>query len=145
MISGHINLQPCEFETHYVPRLNELLSTPTAPIIIGNANGADLMSLLYLLERGYPAKLITIYYHNYNKDHSTSIDKYRQYGVSVVSGFTSYSKRDQAMTADSTEDILWVRPASQTKELLERMGIPYRSTRISGTERNYIRRKQQNA
>ena len=131
-ISGHCNLTKNEFEQHYKPKLDLLQSTP---IVIGNAFGADLMSFEYLLTKSYPIHLITIYHFGTG----APISFYKNTNVKLVEGFTSYTKRDEAMTVASTEDCAWVRPKSETKLLL---GKHYSEKRKSGTELNLIRREK---
>jgi hypothetical protein len=79
--------------------------------------------------------LITVYHHGTGKQ------KYPK-DIQIVSNFTSYTKRDAAMTFASTENLLWVRPDEESKILL---GEKYDPKRKSGTELNRLRRIKMNA
>jgi len=48
------------------------------------------------------------------------------------------------MTYSSDVDIAWLRSPEETKKLLEANGEKYRPMRISGTEKNLLRRKNKN-
>jgi hypothetical protein len=133
-ISGHCNLSSKEFQDHYIPRLDELLLHPV-PIVVGNAYGADTKSFEYLTENNYPANLIIVYHHGTGKQ------KYPK-DIQIVSNFTSYTKRDAAMTFASTEELLWVRPDEESKILL---GEKFDPKRKSGTELNRLRRIKMNS
>jgi hypothetical protein len=54
-------------------------------------------------------------------------------------GFKDDESRDRAMTIVSTDDILWIRPVEESKKLY---GKKYRPNRISGTEKNKLRREE---
>lgn len=142
-ISGHINLTQDEFLTHYVPTLDQIIN-PTNKFVMGNAHGGDTMGLDYLLENGISPKSITIYYHGFDKNHPRNRDYYRSKGLNLIDGFKSYTERDSAMTYSSDIDIAWIRPKEETKKLLESLGEIYRPSRVSGTEKNLIRRHQKN-
>ena len=135
-ISGHVNIQQHEFDTHYIPSLDEFIKLKHH-VVIGNANGVDTMAYDYLIKKGHPGSLITIYHYGQS---GNPTDKYLNQGVQVKTGFTSYTKRDACMTTDSTDDLLWVRPVEETIKLLESNGEVYRPGRISGTEANLKRR-----
>lgn len=67
----------------------------------------------------------------------------------TVNGFKSDEMRDIAMTKDSMYDIVWVRPhdedyVNKLKVDLMKKGIKYNPNRISGTEKNIIRRNNKN-
>jgi hypothetical protein len=61
--------------------------------------------------------------------------------LKVTIGFTSYTNRDTQVTADSTTDILWVRPKDEATKLL---GSKYKGSHITGTEKNLLRRQNKN-
>ncbi len=46
----------------------------------------------------------------------------------------------QKMTINSTHDIAWIRPEEETRRLVEAEGKKYSPGRISGTEKNLLRR-----
>jgi hypothetical protein len=134
-ISGHCNITHEEFDNHYKPKLDEIISNPIHNILIGNARGADTLALDYLIFNNYPKELITIYFYS---PYNCSMNKYE--GLNIVNGFTSYTKRDSEMTKLSTEDLLWIRSDEDNKIMLESMGMVYIKKRKSGTELNLIRR-----
>ncbi len=139
-ISGHCNLQDSEFDEFYKPRLVELILDPV-PVVIGNARGADTMSYQYLCLHGYPVDKITIYHHG----SGTSEESYRRRFVKVIKGFPSYTKRDEAMTYASTEELAWVRDPEKSRQLVEASGGRFDPKRKSGTELNLLRRQRINA
>lgn len=136
-ISGHCNLSNLEFEEFYKSQLDALLSNPV-PIVIGNAYGCDTISFEYLIKNQYPHHLITVYHYGTGVPIS-----YYPKTIKTISNFTSYTKRDAAMTLASTEDLLWVRPEEQTKALIESQGKTFSAKRKTGTELNRLRRKKQ--
>jgi hypothetical protein len=139
-ISGHCNISQDEFELHYKLKIDKIILDKTNKFVIGNAWGADTMALEYLLKNNYPANMITIYY--LESKNSKSIDYYKSLGVNVIDEFTSYSKRDGQMTMDSDVDIAWIRPQHETEELLKKNCEKFNKSRISGTEKNLLRRKK---
>ena len=74
--------------------------------------------------------MIAVYHHGTGKQNYPE-------NIKVVSNFTSYTKRDAAMTFASTEDLLWVRPDEESKILI---GVKFDPKRKSGTELNRLRR-----
>lgn len=142
-ISGHINLSQDEFLVHYVPKLNQVINSKNK-FVMGNAQGGDTLGLDYLLTHGVSPKSITIYYHGFNPSHPRNKDYYRSMGLNLIDGFKSYTERDSAMTYASNIDIAWVRSKEETRKLLESLGETYRPSRVSGTEKNLIRRQQKN-
>ncbi len=141
-VSGHINLTKTEFCEHYKPKLDKLIETKKNKIVVGNAAGADTIALNYLLENGYPPNMITIYYHRFDKNHLFRENEYKSKNLNVINGFKSFEERDSAMTFNSDEDLLWIRPMEETRKIIEASGIKFRPERISGTEKNFIRRQQ---
>lgn len=132
-ISGHTNLKDEEFDIHYKPALDSL---KTEKVLIGNAYGADKMAFDYLISKGYPKHLITIFCYGRT---SVPPDYYTSKNVTVIDEFKSYTSRDAYMTNNSDYDILWVRPDEETKKMVESEGKVYRP-RVSGTELNRQRR-----
>jgi hypothetical protein len=130
-ISGHTNLTSNKFELHYRAAIDKAIQDGH-DFVIGHAEGADFMALEYLLSHGVSSERITIFI----------FDRWKQglaekYPSVRDDNYKSYSARDAAMTENSDYDILWVRPESETKQLL---GNNYKPGRVSGTEQNRLRR-----
>jgi hypothetical protein len=140
-ISGHTNLTKEEFNKNYKEKLDSIIhNEKDYTFIIGNSNGADLIALKYLLNNGCNPKLITIYYMDNINDRNENY--YINLGLNIIKGFTSYDKRDSLMTKNSDLDIGWIRSPEENKKLLESIGEKFRKNRISGTEKNLLRRKK---
>jgi len=116
MISGHIDLTPQEFETHYTPRIDEAVAQE-CDFVVGDAPGADAMAQAYLKQRQQGALFKVTVYHAYRKPRHNA-------GFSTRGGYLSHTAKDSAMTAVSDVDIAWVRQGKET----------------SGTARNLARR-----
>lgn len=141
MVSGHINLQDKEFQQHYIPALDKAI-TRGDDFYLGGANGADTMAAQYLISKGVKPSKITIFiYEKYSEAEEEARIVAQQMAVIIVSGFSSYTDRDATMTQKSDYDIAWVRPPELQKQLL---GDKYNPKKISGTERNLIRRQKKN-
>ena len=130
-VSGHLDLSPQKFQKHYVPDL-VMAMTFSSTIITSDSRGCDAMTQEFLYERHYPHVIV---YHMFDAPRIN-------FSFSTKGGFQSDTERDEAMTRDSTKDIAWVRPADDTKRLVESQGKKYRPGRVSGTEKNIIRRLQ---
>lgn len=151
-ISGHVDLSEAQFRQHYVSELERALSAhPTATFVIGTSPGADTMALEWLLQEAHcdPTRITLCVFPLPKSKEQLSVLRSRYRGVHVVMGpqgpatgalFRSYTERDAYMTALSREDIAWVRPEEETKALY---GDAFRPGRVSGTERNILRRRQQ--
>src|SRR5680860_88981 len=111
-ISGHTNLTPLEFQTHYHQALDTAIQEDH-DYVIGHSGGGDQMGLNYLFNKGVDPSKITIYvYDRYNKG---LVAKYSRIGVNVKDEqYGTYTQRDSAMTRDSDYDILWVRSEEDT-------------------------------
>ena len=70
------------------------------------------------------------------------VARFQSQGVSVRSGWSSHTARDEAMTKNSDYDIAWVRSEAETRALYGHLPH-WRDGRISGTEKNLIRRREQ--
>jgi hypothetical protein len=114
-ISGHLDLTPAEFEAHYRPVLDAALARGEA-FVVGDARGTDAMSQSYLQGKTDTVVL----YHMFASPRNNA-------GFPTVGGFESDESRDARMTADSHQDIAWVRPGREK----------------SGTQKNLDRRKNQ--
>jgi len=133
-ISGHLDLSPELFIKHYLNQLHEAINSG-GKFIMGDAKGVDLMAQEYLLEQSVGFDRITVY-HMHNKPRNLVSSEIQTRG-----GFESDEERDKQMTLDSDLDIAYVRTDEENKKLY---GKKYRAGRISGTEKNLIRRKELN-
>jgi hypothetical protein len=112
-ISGHLDLTPEEFEAHCRPAIDAAL-TRDESFIVGDARGCDAIAQQYLM--GKTTKVVV--YHMFHNPRNNV-------GFFTIGGFQSDSERDAEMTADSDQDIAWVRPGRER----------------SGTQRNLDRRR----
>ncbi|KAI1860967.1 uncharacterized protein JN550_011122 [Neoarthrinium moseri] len=160
LISGHTDLSPSGFTTHYVPHINTALDTGHR-FILGDAAGTDTFALAYLLSAPVLAahpnivSRITVYpsrRHNIAAlraqglrviapDHP-SLKVERTVGVVGKKGPDArrwhHIQRDANMTAASDYDILFVRSEEESRRLY---GEKYRA-RMSATELNRRRREE---
>ena len=125
-ISGHTNLSEDEFALHYKDRIIEQVNQGSR-FVVGDARGADAMARRLL--RGYNG--VTVY-------HIGTAPRGYNYDFATKGGFEDDDDRDAAMTRDSDDDILWIRPSDEYKKLL---GNRYNPTYISGTTKNLMRRQ----
>jgi hypothetical protein len=154
MISGHIDISPSDFASHYVPAIDLAISRGEY-FILGDAQGTDTLALDYLLQHsgsGFQHH-ITIY-----PSRPYKVAKFETMGLStrtdppadaLSSGASTRSKwrkqgdprathlqRDARMTSASDYDTLWARTEDEARKLY---GHKYR-TRVSATELNRLRR-----
>jgi hypothetical protein len=113
-ISGHLDLSPEEFEEYYRPGIDAAL-TREEGFVVGDARGTDAMAQSYLLGKTEAV----VVYHMFSSPRNNV-------GFPTIGGFESDETRDARMTADSQQDIAWVRPGRKK----------------SGTQKNLDRRKQ---
>lgn len=113
-VSGHLDLTPEEFEAHYRPAIDAALARGEA-FVMGDARGTDAMTQSYLLGK----TTAVVVYHMFSSPRNNA-------GFPTVGGFASDAERDARMTADSDQDIAWVRPGREK----------------SGTQKNLDRRRQ---
>ena len=150
-VSGHIDITPQQFSTHYAPALDAAIHRGDA-FVLSTARGADTLALAYLRAHHVEPARITIYTHTPRPNRMTNatpnrVDKmqlnpevekrYREegYNIKVIQGY--HNERDAACTDASDYDILWVRGETETIALY---GSKYRPGRISGTQKNRDRR-----
>lgn len=114
-ISGHLDLTTVEFEAHYRPAIDAALARGEA-FVVGDARGADTMAQEYLSGK----TTAVLVYHMFDSPRNNI-------GFPEVGGFESDAARDARMTADSQQDIAWVRPGREK----------------SGTQKNLDRRRDQ--
>jgi hypothetical protein len=140
-ISGHIDLDEETFFRCYKENIDQAIEAGHW-FIVGNARGADELAIQYLKEKGVDKSRVLIYYYVRDESDPRQLKKSQLRGFPWSDGFKSYKHRDECATKDSDYDILWVRPAKETEEICKTLGIPYNAKRISGTEKNVIRRKK---
>lgn len=112
-VSGHRDLTFEEFEKHYLPIIDNVLSEDAfAEFIVGDWEGCDLMTVEYLtlLPRKIPK--ITIYYVE-----NVRMRPFRDSIYNVENVYfkekSTYDECDASMTMDSDFDIAWVRPGRE--------------------------------
>jgi len=132
-VSGHVDLTEEEFAAHYVDKINAALKEK-ATFLMGDADGADYMAAKYLHEKG--CHRVVIYY----KGMPTVQNPF---GYMTRGPFPTHPAKDAQMTADSDEDIVWLRPYEVMKKMIEDRGEVFEVGRISGTEQNILRRARQ--
>lgn len=118
-ISGHRDLTSFEFDKNYAPLLSEIAKNDSNKFVIGDYEGADILSQEYLINvlKIDPCR-ITIYHmgETPNKIHPEI--------TNIIGGFNTDEERDCAMTNASIKDIAFVRD----------------NTKWSGTAQNILRR-----
>jgi len=117
-ISGHRNITPEEFNTHYLPLLYDALKNENSKFVIGDYNGVDSIAQQFLINK---TNNILIY-HMFE----SPMNNYGNY--ETKGGYKDDIERDSAMTLESDIDIAWVRNMGEH----------------SGTEQNILRRKLNN-
>jgi hypothetical protein len=113
-VSGHLDLTSTEFEAHYRPAIEAALARGEA-FVVGDARGTDAITQSYLLGK----TTAVVVYHMFTSPRNNA-------GFQTRGGFTADAERDAQMTADSDQDIAWVRPGREK----------------SGTQKNLDRRQQ---
>ena len=98
------------------------------------AKGADTMAREYLSNQIDKSR-ITVYTLN-PKRLKQLLPNYNLYGP-----FKNHEEKDAVMTNASSYDNAYVRPSYIQKQRLEARSIQYDPNRISGTEKNLLRRK----
>ena len=128
-ISGHIDLSKNEFLMHYAAALEAAVGCPESTFVVGDADGADTYAQRFLAQRIPRGNIIV--YHMHEKPRNNPCH------LPTRGGFRNHEAKDAAMTLASDSDILWFRSEEEQKLLY---GACYRK-RTSGTEKNYIRRR----
>lgn len=154
MISGHVDITPADFATHYLPAIDFAISRGDY-FILGDAQGIDTLALDYLLQHGGPfiKHRITVYPsrpYNIAKFEAMGLGTSRNPPEETPASERStrgkgrrqrdprarHLQRDMRMTMVSDYDILWVRSDEEARTLY---GDKYRP-RVSATELNRQRR-----
>lgn len=131
-ISGHIDITYEEFLLRYSDQIDEALKDTNCSFLIGDSDGTDKFAQSYLYNKIDNSK-ITIY-------HIGKYCKNNLHNYQTSGNYKNHTQKDEAMTLNSDIDILWIRSEDQMKQMY---GNKYRK-RISGTEKNLIRRQQIN-
>jgi len=129
-VSGPIDLDTKEFATHYAPSMEKAVEEG-ASFVLGDCQGTDHLAQQYLFSMCYAN--VTVY-------HMFTTPRHNAGNFKTVGGFKSDIARDTAMTKASTEDLAYVRSATETKARVEARGQVYDPSRVSGTVKNLIRR-----
>lgn len=107
-ISGHLDLTLEEFLAHYVPQFEAALDIdPNSAFVVGDAGGADTAAQGWLKTFLQDGQRNVIVYHMFESPRNNVG------GFPTRGGFINDDERDAAMTADSTDDIAWVRPGRE--------------------------------
>jgi hypothetical protein len=113
-ICGHLDLSQKEFDKHYVPAIKKALVTrskePVVFLVSDTPRGADEMAqslLAAYLYGGERSEVSMIVYHLHDKP------RFMRGAFPTRGGFQTESDRDEAMTAHSDQDIVWVRPGRE--------------------------------
>ena len=137
-ISGPLEVEPGHFETHYAPRIQQAIKEGHH-FILGPSRGTDTLAFEFLRNSGVSANRIRVYL---NSSEGTLIrgafKQLEEEGGSVVTVKGGHTQRDEAMTRASHYDILRYRTK---EECLAFYGAGYNTKRVSGTEKNELRRK----
>jgi len=136
-ISGPLKVEPAYFDTHYAPRIQQAIREGHL-FILGPSRGTDTLAFDFLQKSGVPASRIRVYLNSSEETRIRGVFKqFEQGGGSVVMVKGGHDQRDEAMTRASHYDILRYRTEQECRALY---GAAYRK-RISGTEKNELRRK----
>jgi len=127
-VFGPLDITQSEFESHYIPQLENALKDSSAKFVVGDARGADFMAQVYLADKKAD---VTVYHMKHSPLHYVP-------GLKKVGGFQNHNAKDTAMTLASTSDIWWERSEDEKRQLY---GSEYRK-RKSGTQKNVERRKK---
>jgi hypothetical protein len=130
-VSGPVDLDAKEFDIHYAPMMKKAVEEG-ASFVIGDCQGTDQLAQQYLFFMHYID--VTVY-------HMLATPRHNVGNFKTVGGFKSDNVRDAAMTKASTEDLAYVRTPTEARARVEAKGQVYDPTRVSGTEKNIIRRE----
>lgn len=159
-ISGHIDISQEQFNTHYASRLNDAIAASDS-FIVSSSRGVDTLALNYLLAANVPKENITVYLNtplppedppkgrkatkasgpnqtNRRDPTPELIQRFTDLGVNIRMVSGDHERRDTVMTRESDYDVLWVRSEEESREVY---GRKWRKGRVSGTERNRLRRE----
>lgn len=129
-ISGPIDISQTDFLLHYQEQLDKALADDNPQFIVGDSDGTDVRAQTYLSDK--------VDSHNVMVYHTGSRPKNNPWNFRTKGEYRNHTKKDEAMTNASHQDILWIRPMEETRLLY---GAKFREGRVSGTEKNQLRRK----
>lgn len=138
-ISGPLGSDTDYFNTHYLPLLRHAVEE-NHHFIVGPSRGIDTQARRYLLHeaRILPTR-ITIFLNGTETSRlRPKLKSFEASGGKVVVAGRNHTERDVAMTRASHYDILRYRTEAECRVLY---GDAYRK-RVSGTEKNELRRQQ---
>ncbi|TFK38707.1 hypothetical protein BDQ12DRAFT_97802 [Crucibulum laeve] len=136
-ISGSVEADATYFEQHYAARIQKACEDGHS-FVIGPSRGIDTLAFNFLRDCLVSPARITVYLNH--KEAPRLRHQFKSFeieggNVIVISG--GHTERDEAMTRASHYDILRYRTEVECRTLY---GPSYK-TRISGTEKNELRRK----
>lgn len=139
-ISGPLEVPVEYFTTYYVPLIERGMSLGHN-FILGPSCGIDSMAFQYLVstpQRRYPATRVAVYLSQNEAPRLwPKYNWFEKIGGTIVVAGRNHTARDGAMTRASHYDILRYRTEEESRVLY---GADYRA-RVSGTEKNELRRK----
>lgn len=112
-ISGHRDLTQEEFNIHYVPLIEKIITNDiNTEFVVGDWEGCDTMFINYMLEQvDYPP--ITIYHVEKNPriiyEGESVLNAEEIYNIKL----RTYDECDARMTSDSDFDVAWIRPGRE--------------------------------
>ncbi|KJA20859.1 hypothetical protein HYPSUDRAFT_42679 [Hypholoma sublateritium FD-334 SS-4] len=136
-ISGPLDVDKPYFDTHYIPSIKEAMEKGHN-FIVGPSGGVDTLALQYLQRSGVPSSRIRLYFNSNEETRLRPVFRhFEEAGGSVMIVKGGHTERDEAMTRGSHYDILRYRTEEECRAVF---GNLYRK-RVSGTEKNELRRK----
>jgi hypothetical protein len=136
-ISGPLEVDPAYFDIHYAPRIQQAIREGHR-FILGPSRGTDTLAFDFLKKFNVPASRIRVYLNTSEETRlKGGFKRFEQAGGSVVIVKGGHTQRDEAMTRASHYDILRYRTEEECRALY---GAAFRK-RVSGTEKNELRRK----
>ena len=106
-VSGHRNLTKEEFDQHYIPFIDFIISEDSyASFVVGDWEGCDFMFVQYM-EAVYSDIPIVIFYVDIPRIKKGEFNRYR------FRKCDNYDECDAAMTAYSHFDVTWIRPGRE--------------------------------
>ncbi len=133
-VFGPLDILIDDFTLHYKSKITEAAKEEDSMFVLGDARGTDTMSNL-LLSTLVDNKTRVVVYHMFNKPRNNP-GNFPTHG-----GFKNDNSRDVEMSKRSHRDIGWVRSPDDAKSYY---GDKYDPKRISGTQKNFIRREKLN-
>ena len=134
-ISGHRDITYNEYTRLYLPKIIECIDKYDAYFIMGDYEGVDIMAqntLMGVLE--YPIDKVTVYHMG---------DKPRNVHPTIqqfVGGFRTDEERDYAMSANSDEDIAFIRCGRFTSGTAQNICRRYAFYSNSGDVHKYLKK-----